>query len=267
MLEVKNITYKIDEKTILDDVSACFKPGVLNMIIGPNGSGKSTLLKIICNEITHYSGDVLYNDAVLSKKGKIAIAQKRAVLSQQSELSFPLAVEEVVMMGRYPHFNLSPSAKDKDICQQALKRMNMEDFQYRNYLTLSGGEKQRVHFARALAQIWEQPIPQPHKWGAEDCRYLFLDEPIASLDLNYQHEFLRITKEITGQNTVVVVVIHDINLALQYADQVVLINKGKVIANGLPSGVITAENLFAVYGLKCRVLQNTNSTFRYFIVE
>lgn len=259
MLEVENITYKIGEKTILDGVSACFNPGILNMIIGPNGSGKSTLLKIICNEITHYSGKVLYDGKILSGKEKISIAQKRAVLSQQSELSFPLPVEEVVMMGRYPHFKLNPSAKDKDICLQALKRLNIADFRYRNYLTLSGGEKQRVHFARALAQIWEQP--------EEKCRYLFLDEPIASLDLNYQHEFLRITKEVALQNTVVITVIHDINLALQYADQVVLINRGYAVANGLPTEVITTENLFAVYGLKCRILQNTGSNFKYFIVE
>jgi iron complex transport system ATP-binding protein len=259
MLEVKNITYKIGEKTILEGISACFNPGQLNMVIGPNGSGKSTLLKIICNEITHYSGNVFYNGKTLSKKEKISIAQKRAVLSQQSELSFPLSVEEVVMMGRYPHFKLNPLAKDKDICLLALKRMSIDDFRYRNYLTLSGGEKQRVHFARALAQIWEQP--------KDAQRYLFLDEPIASLDLNYQHEFLRIAKEIARQNTVVVAIIHDINLALQYADQVVLINLGYAIASGLPSEVITSENLFAVYGLKCRVLQNHDSNFRYFIVE
>lgn len=258
MLEIKNITYKIGDKTILDDVSASFKPGELNMVIGPNGSGKSTLLKIICNEITHYSGKVLYNGSILSKKQNETIAKKRAVLSQQSELAFPLSVEEVVMMGRYPHFNLVPSVKDKEICLLALKRMSIADFRYRNYLTLSGGEKQRVHFARTLAQIWEQP--------QKDCRYLFLDEPIASLDLNYQHEFLRITKEVCSQNTVVLAVIHDINLALQYADRVILLNMGKTISNGLPSEVITAENLFGVYGLKCRVLQNTDSPFRYFIV-
>src|ERR1700733_7997961 len=118
MLEVKNINYSMGKKNILENVSACFKPGIVTMILGPNGSGKSTLLKIICNEISHYSGEVLYNGAVLSHKEKISIAQRRAVLSQQSELAFPLSVEEVVMMGRYPHFNLNPSAKDRDICLQ-----------------------------------------------------------------------------------------------------------------------------------------------------
>lgn len=259
MLEVKNITYTIGKKTILENASSCFKPGIVTMILGPNGSGKSTLLKIICDEINHYSGEVLYNGVSLSGKDKVPIAQRRAVLSQQSELAFPLSVEEVVMMGRYPHFNLNPSAKDKDICLQALKRMKIEDFRYRNYLTLSGGEKQRVHFARVLAQIWEQP--------QDTCRYLLLDEPIASLDLNYQHEFLKLTREVALQNTVTIAVIHDINLALQYADQVVLLNTGRIIASGSPREVITAENLFAVYGLKCRVLQDVHSSFRHFLVE
>jgi heme transport system ATP-binding protein len=259
MLEVKGINYSIGNKLILKDVSAAFEPGKLNMIIGPNGSGKSTLLKIICNEISHYSGDVFYSGSLLSKQERKSIAKIRAVLSQQSELSFPLSVEEVVMMGRYPHFDLTPSMKDKDICLQALKRMNIEDFRYRNYLTLSGGEKQRVHFARVLAQIWEQP--------ENNCRYLLLDEPIASLDLNYQHDFLRITKETATHHTVAVAVIHDINLALQYADNVMLLHNGEVVAIGLPSQVITPENLFALYGLRCRVLKDSGSAFPHFVVE
>jgi iron complex transport system ATP-binding protein len=259
MLELKNITYKVPSKTILKNFSVGFEPGKLTMIIGPNGSGKSTLLKIICNEITSYTGQVLYNGAPLSKKEQLSIAKKRAVLSQQSELVFPLSVEEVIMMGRYPHFDLSPTKNDMDICLMALKQMKVDDLRHRNYLTLSGGEKQRVHFARVLAQIWEQP--------EGDYRYLLLDEPIASLDLNYQHEFLKITKELTAKKTTTLAVIHDINLALQYADQVILIDAGSIIANGLPAEVITAQNLSTVYGIKCRILQDDNLRFNYFIVE
>lgn len=259
MLEIQNISYKIGSKTILDNVSASFAPGILTMILGPNGSGKSTLLKIICDEITHYAGKVLFDGISLSGKEQASMAQKRAVLSQQSELAFPLSVEEVVMMGRYPHFNLNPGKKDKDICLEALKRMSILDFRYRNYLTLSGGEKQRVHFARTLAQIWEPPN--------NTCRYLFLDEPIASLDLNYQHEFLRITKEMAAQNTVTVAVIHDINLAFQYADRAILLNRGTTVASGLPSEVITARNLFSVYGVSCRIMHDPASHYSYFMVE
>jgi iron complex transport system ATP-binding protein len=259
MLEVKDIKYSIGNHQILDNISASFAPGKLTMIIGPNGSGKSTLLKIICNEITDYSGSVHYDSKLLTKHDNKDISKIRAVLSQQSDLAFPLSVEEVVMMGRYPHFNFKPSDKDFDICQQALKQMNIETFRYRNYLTLSGGEKQRVHFARVLAQIWEQP--------KDAHRYLLLDEPIASLDINYQHEFLRITKQVALQNTVTVAVIHDINLTLQYADYVILLNMGKIIASGLPAEVITPTNLYKVYGLKCRVIKDPELSFPHFIVE
>lgn len=259
MLEVKNINYTIGDHQILHDVSAVFEPGKLTMIIGPNGSGKSTLLKIISNEISDYTGSVHYDSKILHKKDKQNIAKVRAVLSQESELAFPLSVEEVVMMGRYPHFSLKPSVKDADICKQALEKMKMSAFGERNYLTLSGGEKQRVHFARVMAQIWEQP--------QDKYRYLLLDEPIASLDLNYQHEFLKITKEIALQNTVTVAVIHDINLALQYADRVLLIHAGKVVAYGNPTEVINPENLFKLYGLKCRVITDPHTSFPHFIVE
>lgn len=259
MLKVKNISYSIGENKILSDVSAAFEPGKLTMIIGPNGSGKSTLLKIISNELNGYSGSVEYEGKILSKKDAKSISKIRAVLSQESELSFPLSVEEVVMMGRYPHFDFKPSANDEAICNEALEKMRMKNFSERNYLTLSGGEKQRVHFARVMAQIWEQ--------SSNTCRYLFLDEPIASLDLNYQHEFLKITKSIAQRNTVAIAVIHDINLALQYADSVILLNKGSVLAAGKPTEVITAENIYKVYSLKCKILKEAGSATPYFIVE
>jgi iron complex transport system ATP-binding protein len=259
MLEVKNVSYKIGEHQILENISASFEPGKLTMIIGPNGSGKSTLLKIISNEISDYSGSVHYDKKLLTRKDTGTISKIRAVLSQESELSFPLTVEEVVMMGRYPHFDLRPSKKDTEICHQALKRMKMDSFHERNYLTLSGGEKQRVHFARVMAQIWEQP--------EDKYRYLLLDEPIASLDLNYQHEFLKITKEVAKLNTVTIAVIHDINLALQYADSVLVINKGKVVAAGNPQEVITAKTLWEIYNINCRLVQDSNSLFSHFVVE
>ena len=111
------------------------------------------------------------------------------------------------MMGRYPHFHFNPGNKDEQACDEVMTRMNLQSFRERNYLTLSGGEKQRVQFARVLAQIWEKPVNEP--------RYLFLDEPLTSLDINYQQEFLQIAREFAFSNTVLIAVMHDINLAIQ----------------------------------------------------
>ena len=259
MLEVKNISYKIGTKQILENISASFLPGKLSMIIGPNGSGKSTLLKIISNEIEKYSGEVFYNNRLLTKKDNAALAKIRAVLSQQSELSFPLTVEEVVMMGRYPHFDFKPTRNDLDICLAALREMNILDFRYRNYLTLSGGEKQRVHFARVLAQIWEKP--------SDTDRYLFLDEPISHLDLNYQHEFLKQARFIASGAVVVIVVIHDVNLAIQYADKVLALNNGKVVIYDVPSKVIKPEIIDDMYNIKSKMIKHPDVPFPILIAE
>ena len=183
MLRTENISYSIGKKSILDGISAEFHPGEFNMILGPNGSGKSTFLKIFSGEIHRNHGNVFYAGKQIRAIKNDELAKYRAVMSQQPELSFPLTVDEVVMMGRYPHFNFNPSKKDESICGEVMQRMNLQSFSDRNYLTLSGGEKQRVQFARVLAQVWEQP--------RNGLRYLFLDEPLASLDIKYQKEFYK----------------------------------------------------------------------------
>ena len=169
-------------------------------------------------------------------------------MSQQPELSFPLTVEEVVMMGRYPHFAFNPGKKDDSICNEVIERMNLQSFKERNYLTLSGGEKQRVQFARVLAQIWEQP--------ANGLRYLFLDEPLTSLDINYQQEFLQIARKFTLADTVLVAVIHDINLAIQFADKLFFLKDGEVAAQGNPSVILNEALLEMVFGVKTTIIKN-----------
>src|ERR1700712_2804788 len=116
MLKVENVGYHIGKKQIVSNISAEFLPGEFNMILGPNGSGKSTFFKIFSGEINGYSGTIMYNDKVLKKQKIEGLAKFRAVMSQQPELSFPLTVDEVVMTGRYPHFNFNPTKKDEGIC-------------------------------------------------------------------------------------------------------------------------------------------------------
>ncbi len=248
MLKTQNIQYSIGKKMILNNISVDFLPGEFNMILGPNGSGKSTFLKIFSGEINGYGGSVLYNNKKIAKEKKEALAKYRAVMSQQPELHFPLMVEEVVMMGRYPHFTFNPTKKDETICNEVMERMNLLSFKERNYLTLSGGEKQRVQFARVLTQIWEQP--------ENGSRYLFLDEPLNSLDINYQQEFLQIAKGFTQQDTVLVAVLHDINLATQYADKLFFLKEGELVAQGKPKEVLNEALLLKVFDVQTTIINN-----------
>jgi iron complex transport system ATP-binding protein len=248
MLSVQDINYSIGKKEILNAVSINFLPGRFNMILGPNGSGKSTLLKIFSGEITHHTGGVYYAGKKLTAYPSLELAKIRGVLSQQPELSFPLTVEEVVMMGRYPHFNFHPNKKDNQICAEVMDRMNIHLMKDRNYLTLSGGEKQRVQFARVLAQIWEKP--------ADGYRYLFLDEPLASLDINYQLEFLQMAKKFAENNTILVAVIHDLNQAIQFADELFFLKEGRIICQGTANEILSADLVKNVFNVHCTILKN-----------
>jgi len=248
MLSTTNISYSIGKKSILSKVSAEFLPGEFNMILGPNGSGKSTFLKIFSGELHSNEGDVLYDGKKIRSIKNDELAKYRAVMSQQPELSFPLMVDEVVMMGRYPHFNFNPNKKDIAICEEVMERLNLSSFNERNYLTLSGGEKQRVQFARVLAQIWEQPV--------EGTRYLFLDEPLTSLDINYQQEFLQVAREFTSKDTVLVAVMHDINLATQYADRLFFLKQGELIAQGKPKDILNEALIKKVFDVNVKLINN-----------
>ncbi len=251
MLKVNNISYGIHHAEILKGISMSFSPGGLSVILGPNGSGKSTLLKIASGELTPSEGDIHYGCLHLDKTKIKEAAKFRAILTQHSELNFPLSVEEVVSMGRYPHFISKQGIQDKEIIGAVLDKMYLAGLRERNYLTLSGGEKQRVHFARVLTQLWHKP--------ENGIRYLLLDEPIASLDLNYQHEFLKTASEMAQSGDVVVAVLHDINLAAQYADKIFVLNKGSLIAEGKPSEIITPELIFELYHIKIKVLQTDSN--------
>ena len=248
MLRTEDISFNIGRKQILKNVSAQFIPGEFNMILGPNGSGKSSFLKIFSGELDKYRGTVFYNDKVIKTLHREELARRRAVLSQQPELSFPLLVEEVVMMGRYPHFTFNPNKKDITICNEVIQRMNLVEFKERNYLTLSGGEKQRVQYARVLAQVWEKPT--------DGYRYLFLDEPLNSLDISYQHEFLQVAVELIKDHTVLIAVMHDINLAAHYADNLFFLKEGELVVHGKPKDILSAAMIEKVFNIKTTVIEN-----------
>ncbi|GAB4043872.1 heme ABC transporter ATP-binding protein [Spirosoma litoris] len=239
MLGVRNISYQIRNRKLLDGVSFQAKPGELLAIVGANGAGKSTLLKLCTRELIKFTGEIRLFDRPLPSYSDKELSLFRAVLPQQNSVVFPFLVSELVLMGRYPHFEFHPSERDYAIAEMALQKVGMWDFASRIFTTLSGGEQQRVQLARVLAQIWdvEQGI-------------LFLDEPTTGLDLLHQHQMLEIAHEFTKKGFCVVVILHDLNLAAQYADQIVMLRSGRVEAIGTPREVITEETIHRVFNLK-----------------
>jgi iron complex transport system ATP-binding protein len=259
MLKVEALSYKIGSTSIIRQLSAHFQPGEFNMILGPNGSGKSTFLKLCSGELQPHKGAIYYGDQQLTIHTRTDMAKRRAVLSQHSELTFPLSVTEVVMMGRYPHFEHSPRQKDHAICKEAMATLDIQHLASRNYLTLSGGERQRVHFARVLAQIWEMP--------EEGYRFLLLDEPMGHLDIKYQHAFLQLSKELLNNRTVLVAVMHDVNLSIQYADKLLFLKDGEVKAYGTPEQVISSSLIENVFSVRTTIIKNPISEKPHIIYE
>ncbi|MFN2598628.1 MAG: heme ABC transporter ATP-binding protein, partial [Pyrinomonadaceae bacterium] len=252
MLEASDITFRVGAKTLLSGVSVSFAPGKLHLVIGPNGAGKSTLIKVLARLLRPQSGVVSYEGSDASRASEAELAKRRAVLSQAVEVAFPLAVREVVLMGRYPHFGARPGHADEKIVDEVMEFFDVTGFAARDYQTLSGGERQRVNFARVLAQLWrgdaaahaDDGAPHDHSAARVPCRYLFLDEPLTFLDIRHQIEFMKKVRAFTDASDVVTVgVVHDLNLAARFADQLVLLDGGRVVAAGSAPDVLTAERI------------------------
>lgn len=255
MLEARNITFRVGNKPLISEFSASFAPGELHLIIGPNGAGKSTIIKILARLLRPQTGKIEYEGVDVFHTSEFALAKRRAVLSQAIEIAFPLTVREVVMMGRYPHFGGHPAPVDESIVDELMDFFEVTEFSDRNYQTLSGGERQRVNFARILAQLWRASSDSSQTQNTAStlppCRYLFLDEPLTFLDIRHQIEFMKKVREFASAPDIVTVgVVHDLNLAARFSDRIVLLNHGRVVANGTPAEVVTRDHILEVFGVK-----------------
>ena len=253
MLIGSNISFSVGRKVLISDMSATFAPGGLHLLVGPNGAGKSTLVKVLARLLRPQTGTVEYEGVDVSGASEAELAKRRAVLSQAIEIAFPLTVREVVMMGRYPHFSGRPGPADEQIVDEVMQHFDVAEFKDRYYQTLSGDERQRVNFARVLAQLWNDD-------SAGSCRYLFLDEPLTFLDIRHQIDFMKRIRSFTKDAGVVTVgVVHDLNLAARFADQILMLNGGRIIAHGTPSEVLTTERISQVFGVEPTMVQTEDS--------
>lgn len=237
MLEIKDLTFAYDTTVVLEDISINSSSGEFIGIIGPNGAGKSTLIKIIDGILKVEEGEVIIDGREISSITRRELAKTIAYLPQESKFAFDYTVKEVVMMGRFPYLKgvWTYAATDYSIVHEMMNLMEIDRFQARQFNALSGGEKQRVLIASALAQ-------QP--------KIILLDEPTNALDLHHQIAIYQIFKKLQqDQNLTIIVVTHDINLAAQFCDRMIMIGNGRVISDGRPEKVLQFQLLQDTFGV------------------
>lgn len=228
-------------RPVFEDVSLGIPQGAVLGLLGPNGSGKSTLLRLMSGVLPPHSGSVLLDSTPIARLTRRDLARRIAVVPQETRATFDFTVLEMVLMGRYPHLGTLEleGAADVEIARAAMRDTGTESLADRLFGTLSGGEKQRVVIAAALAQ-------------ASDI--LLLDEPTTALDLRFQFEVMAVLKRLNAERgTTLVVSTHDLNLAAALCEQVVLLKSGRVLAHGATADTLTADNLRALYDVDADV--------------
>ncbi|WP_280949869.1 heme ABC transporter ATP-binding protein [Pseudorhodoplanes sinuspersici] len=239
MIDVAGAGVRVGERTILSGIDLTVGPGEIVALVGPNGAGKSTLLRAISGEVRLAEGKIAIKGRPLTDYSPRELARHRAVLSQHTNVSFDFSVEEIVVMGAD---SARPQSWVRDVARTAMKQCDILHLFDRPVTRLSGGEQQRVHFARAMLQLL----------SADDrCKpgLFFLDEPTASLDLNHQLRMVEMVRNITKEGTGILLVIHDLNLMAMLASRVAMMKAGRIIALGPPDEVIRDDVMSDVFAV------------------
>ncbi|NJM49882.1 MAG: ABC transporter ATP-binding protein [Sphingomonadales bacterium] len=241
MLEAKDISVKVGAEQLLDGVSAEFAPGRLSVILGPNGAGKSTLLACLSGLRKADGGSAIWDGADIAAMNAKLRARSIGLLPQSAAVHWDIYARDLVALGRYPYHGISNKDQDESHIEAAMAATDCTHFAGRHMRSLSGGERARVLLARVLAG-------QP--------QWLLADEPLAGLDPRYQMQILDHMRKLANEGVGVVTVLHDLNQAARIADHVLLLNKGRVFASGLPRDVLTKTNLKAVYDIDCAIFDD-----------
>jgi iron complex transport system ATP-binding protein len=239
-LELRGVTIKAGSAILIEDVSAKIEPGRLTVILGANGAGKSTALGVLAGDLRPASGKALLDGIDIGSIAPLALASRRAVVLQHAPINFALRVHEVISLSRIP-YGLSPLLADA-VEERALAALDLIRLADRDYATLSGGERQRVQIARAIAQLWH---------GVADARpgYLLMDEPTAHLDLKHQIVALEAARDFADAGGGVLCILHDLALAREFSDSIVLMKAGRVTASGRAEELLTPAAIAGAYGI------------------
>lgn len=233
-LNAQNISYAVDGKVLIREIELDLQPGDMLAVVGPNGAGKSTLCGVLAGDLAPVEGSVHVCGRDVRKTKPAALARLRSMLTQQSNIRFPFTAREVVMMGRHPHISRwkSPAEADFLATEEAMTSTQVRHLSSRIYPTLSGGEQRRVSLARVLAQ---------------DTPVILLDEPTNALDIAHQQLVMSVCRKLADEGRVVLAVLHDLNLAAAFADAVMVMSDGRVVAKGKPEAVMTPQLLLEVF--------------------
>lgn len=245
MIEADRVSVSFGAKRILHDVDFRAHAGQVTAIVGPNGSGKTTFLKALSGDLKA-SGTIRLNGRDLRELKPWQAAALRAVLPQATSLSFPFTVREIVRLGITGGRSGAPAAESERLPERALARVDLEGFAGRFYQELSGGEQQRVQLARVLCQVWTPVLEGEPRW-------LFLDEPVSSLDIRHQLVIMGIARDFAARGGGVVAILHDLNLTSMFADRVAVMSRGRVAASGGPAEVFTDDLIYRVFECRLKV--------------
>ncbi len=245
MIRAENLTFSVPGRVLVNGINLSVKNGEVVALLGPNGAGKSTLLKLLCGQTKMTSGRVLFEDRDLADWPPAEIARRRAVLPQSSSVPFDFLAMEIVLLGRSPY---GDAATSEALAREAMEKTECFHLAERIVTTLSGGEMQRVQLARVLVQIGLRGNGAP--------RSLMLDEPISNLDPSHQHAALAIARDLARDGAAVLVVLHDINLAAQYADRLVMMKNGSLVVEGSAEEVVTEKTMQDVFGINAHIIRN-----------
>lgn len=241
MIQIHDLNFKVKNRFLLSNIDVEINNGELIAIVGPNGAGKSTFLSCLATEIAYEAKHFSFKNKDVRSYKKEEIPLHRAKFSQHQSNEINLKNEEIVLMGRYPYFKNDANLSDIEIVEKWMAKTETTHLTDREYEQLSGGEKQRLHLARVFAQL-ENNV---------ENKLLLLDEPLNNLDVAHQFKTLHLIKEFTQQNNTALVVLHDLNIASQFADRLILMNNSAIEMFDEPKKVLTQERISRVYKYPC----------------
>lgn len=244
LLEIKNLSFNVGERKILNDINFSVRDGEIVGIIGPNGAGKTTFLKSINGIIEEIKGEILFNGKNIKEYDKKNLARHISFMNQNTNVGFDFSCLDIVVLGRYPYLKRFQeySDEDREKARKYMEKTNTLKFQDRMITELSGGERQRVLFAKTLTQ---------------ESELILLDEPTASLDMKYEEEIFSIISQMREERKSVIAIIHNLRVAMKYCTRLILLNDGKIVGDGTPQEIVTEKNLRDIYGVEAKVYRNT----------